>query len=127
MLRRMILLAMAGLAVAAPPALASCHWNSQMKNASATASRDPRGCSIGAGAYPGSLLVTCPRHQHASFVYVFSSRHKVEGRASAHISATGWGGASSQINVKHGSVSVTVSVWGPSVQLNTVSIAYYTR
>ena len=82
MLRRMIALALAGLAVVAPPALASPHWNSQFKNGTATASRDAGGCSIGQGSRAGSLLVTCARHQEAALVYVFPTGHAAQGRPS---------------------------------------------
>ena len=90
MLRRMIALALAGLAVVAPPALASPHWNSQFKNGTATASRDAGGCSIGQGSRAGSLLVTCARHQEAALVYVFPTGHAAQGRPSYGVSATGW-------------------------------------
>jgi hypothetical protein len=128
MLRRMIALALAGLAVAAPPALASPHWNSQVKNGSATASRDAGGCSIGAGSQAGSLLVTCSDHERASLVYVFSTRHSVAGRPTYSIGSTGHAGVWGSARVIGNSVRVTVTVCGDGgAQLNTVSVGYYSR
>ena len=47
MLRRItIALALAGVAIAAPSAFAKSQWNSQMKSATATASRSAGGCTI---------------------------------------------------------------------------------
>jgi hypothetical protein len=126
MLRRMIALAMAGLAVAAPPALASPHWNTQLKIASATASRDPGGCSIGAGSRDGSLLVTCADHQRAKLVYVFSTRHSVMGRSTSSVSSTGGWGVWSSATASGRTIRVTVTVCSDvSTQLDSVSVGYY--
>jgi hypothetical protein len=126
MLRRMIALAMAGLAVAAPPALASPHWNSQLKSASATASRDAGGCSIGAGSQSGSLLVSCADHERATLVYVFSAKRPVQGRPTSSVSSTAGWGVWSSTTVSGKTIRVTVTVCGDvSTQLNTVSVGYY--
>jgi hypothetical protein len=126
MLRRMITLALAGLAVAAPPALASPHWNTQLKNASATASRDAGSCSIGAGSRAGSLLVTCADHERATLVYVFSTKHSVQGKPTSSISATRWWGVWSSATTSGKTIRVTVTVYGDvSTQLNSVSVGYY--
>jgi hypothetical protein len=126
MLRRMIALALAGLAVAAPPALASPHWNTQLKNASATASRDAGSCAIGAGSRAGSLLVTCADHERATLVYVFSMKHRVQGRPTASVSATRWWGVWSSATTSGKTIRVTVTVYGDvSTQLNSVTVGYY--
>jgi hypothetical protein len=129
MLRRMIVLAMAGLAVAVPPAFASHHsrWNSQMKNASATASRAPGGCSIAKGRWTGTLLVTCSSGHKASLTYVFSSGRKVEGTPARGVSCWGdWKHVQSTVKVTGKSLRVTVTVSGTGVLLSTVSVEYYT-
>lgn len=127
MLRRMIALALAGLAVAAPPALASPHWNSQFENGTATASRDAGGCSIGQGSKAGSLLVTCARHDQAVLVYVFPTRHTAQGRPSYGVSATGWRHLYGSAKVAGHSIRLTLTVGSHStVELNTVHVSYYT-
>ena len=127
MLRRTIALALAGLAVAAPPALASPHWNSQFKNGTATASRDAGGCSIGQGSRAGSLLVTCARDHEAALVYVFPTRHTAQGRPSYGVSATGWGRLYGSAKVAGDSIRLTLTVGShSSVELNTVHVSYYT-
>jgi hypothetical protein len=127
MLRRIIALAMAGLAVAAPPALASPHWNTQLKNASATASRDAGSCAIGAGSRAGSLLVTCADHERATLVYVFSTKHHVQGRPTWSVSANRWSwGVWSSATTSGKTIRVTVTLYGDvSMQLNSVSVGYY--
>lgn len=128
MLRRTIALALAGLAVAAPPALASPHWNSQFKYGSATASRDDGGCSLGQGSRAGSLLVTCTGNHQASLVYVFSTRHRAHGRPTYGVSATGRGRLYGSAKVAGHSIRVTLTVCSDSsVELNTVNVSYYTR
>jgi hypothetical protein len=127
MLRRTIALALAGLAVAAPPALASPHWNSQFKNGTATASRDAGGCSFRHGSRAGSLLVTCAPNHQASLVYVFPTRHTAQGRPSYGVSATGWGRLYGSAKVAGDSIRLTLTVGShSSVDLNTVHVSYYT-
>jgi hypothetical protein len=127
MLRRMIVLALAGIAVSAPPALASLHWNSQMKHGSATASRKAGGCTFAAGSQVGSLLVTCGTHEYAKLTYVFSSSKTVQGKATRAVSRTGRAGVQSTVSVKGTLLTVTVTVSGAgSAQVNTVSVGYYT-
>ena len=128
MLRRMIALALAGLAVAAPPALASPHWNTQIKNASATASRAAGGCSFDQGSRAGSLLVTCPDNHRATLVYVFATSHSAQGTPMVGVTGFGWARVSRSTKVSSKSIRVTLTVYGDaSVQLNTVSVCYYTR
>ena len=127
MLRRTIALALAGLAVAAPPALASPHWNSQFKNGTATASRDAGGCSIDQGSRAGSLLVSCARHHQAVLVYVFPTNHTALGRPSYGVSAAGWGHLYGSAKVAGDSIRLTLTVGSESsVVLNTVHVSYYT-
>jgi hypothetical protein len=122
----MIVLAMAGLAVAAPPAFASPHWNSQRKPASATASRDAGKCAISPGSRAGSLLVTCPDYETATFVYVFSTKHEAKGRPMSGVSATRPWGVWGQAKVMGKAIRVTVTVYGGgSTQLDSVSVGYY--
>ena len=128
MLRRMIALALAGLAVAAPPALASPHWNTQIKNASDTASRVAGGCSFDKGSRSGSLLVTCPDNHQATLVYVFTTSHTAQGTPMVGVTGFGWARVSRSSKVGSKSIRVTVTVYGSaSIQLNTVSVCYYTR
>ncbi len=132
MLRRTIVLALAGLAIAAPPALADSHWNSQMTDAKATASRSAGGCTIKPGWYHGSLLVSCDRRHTATLVYVFPIGHS--GHGSGGIQGTPWCGLSrwGNANVHHSvkvsgdTLRVTVTVTAGTAQLFTVSVGYYT-
>jgi hypothetical protein len=125
MLRRTIALALAGLAVAAPPALGSPpHWNSQVKNGAATASRAGDGCTFDASSPKGTLTVSCPRHRSATLTYVFTTQHRPLGTATSAISAYGWAYVSGRVESSGKSLRVTVRVWG-SATLNTVSVEYY--
>ncbi|HEY2788641.1 MAG TPA: hypothetical protein VGI72_04250 [Gaiellales bacterium] len=124
----MIALALAGLAVVAPPALASPHWNTQIKNASDTASRVAGGCSIDKGSRTGSLLVNCPDHHSATLVYLFTTRHSVQGKPWARVGDTGWGRVDESAQVSGKSIRVTLTVSGHArVQLTTITVCYYTR
>ena len=128
MLRRMIALALAGLAVAAPPALASPHWNTQIKNASDTASRVAGGCSFDTGSHTGSLLVACPDNHRATLVYVFTTSHTPQGTPMVRMAGMGWGRVYDSAKVSGKSIRVTVTVVGYArVQLNTITVSYYTR
>jgi hypothetical protein len=128
MLRRMIALALAGLAVAAPPALASPHWNTQIMNASDTASRAAGGCSFDPGSRAGTVLVTCRDHHTATLVYVFPTSHPAQGTAMVGVTGFGWARVTHSTKVGSKSIRVTLTVSGnASVQLNTVSVCYYTR
>jgi hypothetical protein len=123
----MIALALAGLAVAAPPALASPHWNTQIKNASDTASRVAGGCSFDKGWRTGSLLVTCPDSHRATLVYVFTTSHTAQGTPMVGTTGFGWARVSHSTKVSSRSIRVTLTVYGNgSVQLNTVGVSYYT-
>jgi hypothetical protein len=125
MLRRTIALALAGLAMAAPPALGSPpHWNSQVKNGAATASRDGDGCTFDAGSATGALTVSCARHRSATLVYVFTTRHSVWGTATDAISGYGWGHVWGSVTASGRSLRLTVTVRG-DVTLKTVSVEYY--
>ncbi len=125
MLRRMIALALAGLAVAAPPALGSPpHWNSQVKNGAATASRDGNGCTFTAGPRAGALTVSCPRHRSATLLYVFVAKRHPWGMPTFAISTDGWGHVWGFATASGKSVRLTVTVHG-TVTVDTVSVEYY--
>lgn len=130
MLRRMITLALAGLAIAAPPALASSHWHwtSRMQDATAAASRSPGGCTINPGWRQGSLVVSCSRGQKATLSYAFPlGKGGIQGTPWCGVAL--WGAA----DVKHtwrvsgGTLRVTVTVTNGMVQLYTVGVGYYTH
>jgi hypothetical protein len=129
MLRRTIALALAGLALAAPPALADSHWNSQMKDATATASRSAGGCSIQPGRHQGSLYVSCNHKEHATLIYSFPIRNgsQIQGKPWCGVT---WGGLA---DVHHswklsgGALRVTVTVANGTALLSTVSVGYYTK
>ena len=128
MLRRMIALALAGLAVAAPPALASPHWNTQIKNASDTASRVAGGCSFDQGSRAGTLLVTCHDHHTATLVYVFATSRPAQGKAMLGVTGFGAARVYGATKVMSKSIRVTLTISGDaSVQLDTVRVSYYTR
>jgi len=128
MLRRMIALALAGLAVAAPPALASPHWNTQIKNASDTVSRVAGGCSFDNGSRTDSLVVACPDNHRATLVYVFTTSHAPQGKPMVRVAGMGWGRVYDSAKVSGKSIRVTLTVVGYArVQLNTITVSYYTR
>ena len=135
MFRRTITLAMAGLALAAPPALADHHhhhaqWHSQMTAGADTASRPAGGCSIKPG-WNHTLLVTCPSRHTATLVYAFPVSHSGHGHGAVQgtpTSAVSWWG---RAHVHHGvkfagnTLRVTVTVTDGTAQLNSVSVGYY--
>jgi hypothetical protein len=125
MFRRSILMALVGLALAASPALADCQWHSQMKQGTATTSRDVgTGCSVRPGYHWGSLLVTCSPHHHASLTYLFPG--KVYGHARVGVDAWGWAKVSNVVKASSSSIQVTLTVAGPgTTQVDSVSVGYY--
>ncbi|HKV68959.1 MAG TPA: hypothetical protein VJN72_12790 [Gaiellales bacterium] len=134
MLRRTtIALALAGLAIAAPPALAKHHaqWHSQMQDASRTASQAADGCRIQPG-WHHSLLVACDSSHTATFVYVFSAGHG-KGRGSVQgtpTSGVAWWGrhgtdVHSSVKASGGTLRQTVTVTDGFAQLFTVNVGYY--
>ena len=126
MLRRSIALALAGLAMAAPPALAHSHWNSQMKDATQTASRSPGGCTIRTGSMHGSLVVTCDHGHHATLTYVFPIGHGgIQGTPWCGVSRWGFATVHHSVKASGDTLRVTVSVAGGTAVLSTVSLGYY--
>jgi hypothetical protein len=127
MFRRSILMATVGLALLASPALASCHWHSQMKLGTATASRNVgKGCSVRAGSHWGSLWVTCSPKHHASLTYLFSGTRKVYGQARVGIDAWGTAKLTNVVKASSSSIQVTVTVSGSGTTLvDSVSVGYY--
>ena len=134
MFRRTIALALAGLALAAPPALADHHhhaqWHSQMTAGADTASRSAGGCSIKPGWHE-TLLVTCAGRHTATLVYAFPvgrSGHVYGAVQGTPTSAVSWWG---RAHVRHGvkvagnTLRVTVTVTDGTAQLNSVSVGYY--
>ena len=127
MLRRTIPLALAGLVLAASPALADSNWNSQMKNATATASRSAGGCTIKPGWDQGDLLVTCDRKHTATLTYLFPIGHsKVKGTPTAGVSFSGGATVHRSVKVSKDSLRVTVTVTAGAADLSSVSVGYYT-
>ena len=133
MLRRTIALALAGLAIAAPPALAKHHapqWHSQMTGAAETASRSAGGCTIKPG-WNNSLLVTCSSRNTATFVYVFPISHsgrgpgRVQGTPTSGVSWWGRADVHRGVKVAGDTLRVTVTVTDGTAQLNSVSVGYY--
>jgi hypothetical protein len=128
MFRRMIVLACVGLAVAASPAFADCHWQSQMKHGTATASRALGRCSVRAGSLAGSLRITCPPGRSASLTYLFAGTHDVRGTPAAGIDVSGTARLQSKVTVESSSIRITLTVSGAGVkQVNSVSVAYYSH
>jgi hypothetical protein len=126
MLRRTITLALAGLAIAAPPALAGHQpqWHSQMKDAVETTSRSAGGCTVKAG-WHHTLLVTCSRHT-ATIVYVFPvSGGAVQGKPTSNTSWWGRADVHRSVKVVRDTLRVTVTVANGTAQLNSVSVGYY--
>jgi hypothetical protein len=131
MLRRVIVVGVLGLAVSASPALASLHFNSQMRQGVATASRTSNSkCSFAAGSVAGSLRITCTKGGQAHVTYRFAAGHPVTGTPSSGVAVT-TGGASSvhrSVTVGGSTLRMTVTVSGAgNAQVNTVSVGYYTR
>jgi hypothetical protein len=126
MIRRTIALALAGLAIAAPPALAHSQWNSQMKNGSDTASRSTGGCTVKAG-WHHSLVVTCNSRHTATFVYAFPIGHggQVHGTPTSGVSSWGRADVHRTVKVSGGMLRVTVTVTDGMAILYTVSVGYY--
>jgi hypothetical protein len=130
MVRRTIALALAGLALAAPPALAKHHaqWHSQMKDASETASRSAGGCTIRSG-WHHSLLATCDSRHTATFVYVFPIGHSgsIHGTPTSGVAWWGHRGTDVQhsVRISGDTLRETVTVSDGFAQLLTVNVGYY--
>ena len=127
MLRRIIWLALAGLAIAAPPALADSHWNSQMKSAAETASRSAGGCTITPHSH-GMLTVSCDRRDQATLTYSFPLNKGGRIHGTPWCSVTWWGYAEvhRSWNVVNKTLRVTVTVTDGTATLSTVNVGYYT-
>jgi hypothetical protein len=131
MLRRTIPLALAGLALAAPSALAHSNWNSQMKDATQTASRTAGGCSIKPGWHHGSLFVTCDRRHTATLAYSFPIGHRgsghchVQGKPTSGVSWWGHATVHHSVKVAGDTLRVTVTVSAGTADLSSVSVGYY--
>ena len=129
MVRRTIALALAGLAVAAPPALADHHhqpqWHSQMKDAVDTTSRSDGGCTVKAG-WHHTLLVTCNSRQTATFVYVFPLGHdQVHGTPTSGVCSWGRADIHRGVKVAGTTLRMTVTVTDGMAQLSSVNVGYY--
>jgi hypothetical protein len=127
MIRRTIALALAGLAIAAPPALAKhqAHWHSQMKDATQTASRSDGGCTIKPGSHT-SLLVTCTSRQTATLVYTFPVGHdNVHGTPTSGVCAWGRAEIHRGVKVAGDSLRMTVTVTDGMAELSSVNVGYY--
>jgi hypothetical protein len=134
MFRRTIAVALAGLAIAAPPALADHHhtqWHSQMKHAAGTASRAAGGCSIKPAWQHGSLLVACRSRQTATLVYVFPigdggpGHCRIQGKPTSGVSTWGHATVHHSVKVARNALRVTLSVTAGTTDLSSVSVGYY--
>jgi hypothetical protein len=128
MFRRTIALALAGLAIAAPPALAKSHWNSQMKDATATASRSAGGCTIKPGSQQGSLVVSCGRRDLAKLTYSFPiGNGGIDGKPWCGVTWWGFAEVHRSCKVSSGALRVTVTVTDGTALISTVNVGYYTH
>ena len=128
MLRRTtIALALAGLAIAAPSAFAKSHWNSQMTNASATASRSAGGCTITPRSH-GALGLSCNGRDQATLTYAFALKKgvTVKGTPWCDVKWMGLADVHRSCSVVSGALRVTVKVSDGYAALSTVNVGYYT-
>ena len=127
MLRRTtIALALAGLAIAAPSAFARSHWNSQMMNASATASRSAGGCTITPRSH-GVLGVSCDRGDRATLTYAFALKKgvTVKGTPWCSVRWMGYADVHRSCSIVRRTLRVTVTVSDGYAALSTVNVGYY--
>lgn len=128
MLRRTtIALALASLAIAAPSAFAKSHWNSQMKPATATASRSAGGCTITTPS-KGKLGVSCSGADQATLIYSFALAKgvTVKGTPGCGVTSTGYADVHRSCSVVSQAIRVTVTVSDGYALLSTVNVGYYT-
>jgi hypothetical protein len=127
MLRRTtIALALAGLAIAAPSAFAKSHWNSQMKSATATASRSAGGCTI--TTPHGTLALSCRGADEATLTYAFVLKKGVtiKGTPWCDVKWSGHADVHRSCGVANHTLRVTVRVSDGYAELSTVNVGYYT-
>jgi len=127
MLRRTtIALALAGLAIAAPSAFAKSHWNSQMKSATATASRSAGGCTI--TTPHGKLALSCHGADQATLTYAFALKKGVtiKGTPWCDVKWSGYADVHRSCCVVSHTLRVTVTVSDGYAELSTVNVGYYT-
>lgn len=127
MLRRTtIALALASLAIAAPSAFAKSHWNSQMKNATATASRSAGGCTI--TTPHGKLAVSCSGGDQATLTYNFplAKGVTIKGTPWCDVKWMGYADVRHDWDLVNHTLRVTVTVTHGFATLSTVNVGYYT-
>lgn len=127
MLRRTtIALALAGLAVAAPSAFAKSHWNSQMKSATATASRSAGRCTI--TTPHGKLALSCNGADQATLAYAFALKKGVtiKGTPWCDLKWSGYADVHRSCSVVSHTLRVTVRASDGFAELSTVNVGYYT-
>ena len=127
MLRRItIALALAGVAIAAPSAFAKSQWNSQMKSATATASRSAGGCTI--TTPDGKLAVSCSRDDRAVLTYAFPLKEGVtiKGTPWCDVKWMGYADVHNRCSVVSQTLRVTVTVADGYASFSTVNVGYYT-
>ena len=127
MLRRItIALALAGVAIAAPSAFAKSHWNSQMKSATATASRSAGGCTI--TTPHGKLALSCHGADQATLTYAFALKKGVtiKGTPWCDVKWSGYADVHHSWKVVSHTLRVTVTVTHGYALLSTVNVGYYT-
>jgi hypothetical protein len=128
MLRRTTIgLALAGLAIAAPSAFANSHWNSQMKSATATASRSAGGCTITPHSR-GVLGVSCSGGDEATLTYAFPLKKgiTIKGTPWCDVKWMGYADVHNRCSVVSQTLRVTVTVADGYASLSTVNVGYYT-
>jgi len=128
MLRRTtIALALASLAIAAPSAFAKSHWNSQMKSATATASRSAGGCTITTPS-KGKLGVSCSGADQATLTYSFALAKGVtiKGTPWCDVKWAGYADVHHGCDVVSRTLRVTLTVSDGYALLSTVNVGYYT-
>jgi hypothetical protein len=130
MVRRIIVFAVACLALTAGTAYASLKWNTAMKGGTGTLSRKFDGkCSFGAGSKPGWLLIRCAAGGTATATYRFTSARDVKGTPTSTIDpAIGkLVGVSRKLSVSDDTLTLKVTLSGyHAVQIHSVSVSYYT-
>ena len=128
MLRRTtIALALASLAIAAPSAFAKSQWNSQMKPATATASRSAGGCTI-TTPLKGNLSVSCSGGNQATLTYAFALKNGVTVKGTPGCGVT-WVGSAQlhrSCSVVSRTIRVTVTVTDGWAVLSSINVGYYT-
>jgi hypothetical protein len=124
-LRRIIMLSTAVLALSAAPAFAyTPTLHTRMATGSESSSRAGK-CGVTAGTH-GSLAVGCQGTQKETLTYTFSSgSHPVYGHAMALPYVTGRAHVSFSTTVSGSTIRVTVTVTGGTLNVGSIWVTYY--